>query len=82
MEMDHDLHMVRETPKDIKSMNHLRELRWRMEKGFYGRQPIGVPKGDLVFRLTDVEIKKYAMQQADNMTDQKMRQHLAANGDY
>lgn len=81
-EVDNDIHMVKEPVKDFKSTNHLRELRWRMEKGRYGRQPIGVPKGDLVFRLSDLEIKKYALQQADQISDEKIRQHIAANGDY
>lgn len=84
LNIDHDLHMVREPQKEFKSMNHLRALRFQAERGDFGPLPISVPKGDLVFRLTDGEIKKYAMQQADDQvkSESKMRQHLAANGDY
>lgn len=80
----HDGGQFVEPPKDFKSMNHIQELRWRAEQGFFGPKPLSAPRGELLFRLSDQEIKNYAMKQADSSlpADQKIRQHLAANGDY
>lgn len=64
------------------SMNHLKFLRGLAEQGKFGYKPYSAPRGDYLFKLQDKEIFKYAMQQADQTPDSKMRQHLAANGDY
>ncbi len=61
---DTDLQMFVEKPREV-NMNHLRFMRDLMEKGKFGRQPIGVPKGEFVFRLSDPEIRRYAMMQGD-----------------
>ena len=46
-------------------ITHLRELRWRAEKGYFGHLPLSTPRGANLFKLTDEEIKYYAMKQAD-----------------
>lgn len=78
-----DLQMFVEQPKQA-DINHLKFLRGLAEKGSFGYRPYSVPRGEFVFKLPDQEIFKYAMQQADKelKPDQKMRQHMAANGDY
>lgn len=80
---DTDIQMFVEAPR-VANMNHLRFLRKLAEKGAFGPKPVSVPKGENVFRLSMGEIGKYAMQQGDQelKPDQKMRQHMAANGDY
>lgn len=74
--------MFVEKPREL-DVNHLRFMRFRIERGDFGRQPLSVPRGDALFKLSDVEIRKYAMQQADQEPsfDQKMKQHIAANGE-
>lgn len=62
---DSDLQMFVEPKPLVPRMNHIRELRWRAENGLTSNRPMSGPRGDLVFNLTDVEIKNYAMQQAD-----------------
>lgn len=52
------VHPVRES-----SMNHLRELRWRAENGYFDRFPFSIPRGDNFFRLTSTEIVHYARQE-------------------
>ena len=61
---DTSLQMFVEKPHEA-SMNHLRFMRRLMESGKFGRPPLSVPRGDNFFRLSDVEIRDYAMQQAD-----------------
>lgn len=78
----HDGGQFVEPTRDFKSMNHIRELRWRAEQGFYGPKPLSMPRGQLLFRLSDVEIKEYALREADKLPVEALRQHLAANGDY
>lgn len=80
---DVDLQMFVEKPREA-NMQHLTFLRKLAEKGTFGPKPLSVPRGDNVFRMSLGDINKYAMQQADQelKPDQKMRQHLAANGDY
>lgn len=81
---DTEMQQFVEAPK-VANMNHLRFLRKLAEKGVFGPKPVSVPKGENVFRLRQNELTTYAMQQGDQelqTPDQKMRQHMAANGDY
>lgn len=61
---DTELQMFVEPPRDS-SMNHLIFMRGLMEQGKFGRQPLSQPRGDNIFRLTDSQIKDYAMKEAD-----------------
>lgn len=61
---DSDLQMFVDKPR-VSDMNHLRFLRRLMEAGKFGRFPVSVPKGENVFRMTNAEIRKYAMIEAD-----------------
>lgn len=70
---DTDIQMFVEAPRDPK-MSHIRFLRGLAEKGAFGPKPLSVPRGDLLFKLSDQEIFKYAMVQADQTPDQKLRQ--------
>lgn len=79
---DPNLEMFVDKKRDFKSMNHIRELRWRAEQGLFGPKPLSMPRGELLFRLSDGEIKEYALREADKLPVQALRQHLAANGDY
>lgn len=78
---DTSLQMFVETPRDA-DMNHLRFMRRLAEAGKFSNRPLSIPKGADLFRLTNVEIAAYAMQQADQTPDQKLRQHIAASGGY
>lgn len=78
---DGDYQMYVEAPK-TPNIKHLQFLRGLAEKGAFGPKPFSAPKGEFLFKLNDKEIFKYAMQQADQTPDQKIRQHLAAHGDY
>lgn len=87
---DPDLEMfIVDKPVDP-SMNHLRDLRRRAERNEFGYSPYSVPKGGYVFRLSDPEIKKYAMQQADVelkptiglRKGDALMAHIAKHGDY
>lgn len=73
--------MFARTPVDP-DMKHLQFLRDLAEKGKFDNKPFSAPRGDNLFRLSSPEIAKYALQQANQMPDQKLRQHLAASGDY
>ena len=61
---DTEIQMFVESPHEA-NMNHLRFMRRLMEAGKFDRKPLSMPRGDNVFRLSDVEIRDYAMQQAD-----------------
>ena len=76
---DHEMFVE---PVKTPDINHLIFLRSLAEQGKFGYAPYSGPRGDNVFRLSNVEIKKHALLEADRMNDRKMRQHLAANGDY
>lgn len=78
---DPNLQMFVEKPK-VASIDHLKFLRFKAERGDFGYKPYSTPRGDNLFRLSNDEIAKYAIQQADQTPDQKLRQHIAANGSY
>lgn len=87
---DPDLEMfVADRPAET-SMDHLRLLRFQAERGDFGPKPLSVPRGDNIFRLTNPEIKKYAMIQADAELKPQiglakagaLMAHIARNGDY
>lgn len=80
-EMDNDLHMIKEPAKNA-NMNHLRFLRGLAERGVFGYQPVSPPRGEYVRHLTDAEIGRYAMQEADQMKPQALREHIAKSGGY
>lgn len=63
-------------------MKHLQFLRDLAEKNKFGHKPLSVPMGDNLLRLPYKDVAKYALQQGDGMPDQKLRQHMAASGDY
>lgn len=77
-------HQMFRRPAATPDLNYLLFLRDLAEKGRFDSKPLSAPRGDNVFRLSAVEIARFAKQQADSPlpADQKIRQHLAANGDY
>lgn len=78
---DTEVQMFVEPPHDAR-MNHLLFFRELMDRGKFGRKPLSTPRGEFVFRLSDQQIKKFAMSDANQSTDEKIRQHIAATGSY
>lgn len=78
---DTALQMFVEKPKEA-DINHLRFMRFRAERGDFGYKPVSVPRGDFLFKLTDAEIRAYAMIQADTEKPQSPLEAVALNGDY
>ena len=80
---DYDLQMFVDTPRNP-DIGYLRLLRFQAERGDFGYKPISVPRGDNVFRLTDAEIRKYAMQEADSKPPLELaiQRHIASTGGY
>lgn len=76
---DTELKMFVEKPKEA-NIGHLKLLRFQAERGDFGYKPYSMPRGDNLFRLSDIEIARYA--KTDQTPDQKLRQHIAANGSY
>lgn len=81
--------MFVEEPHDFKSMNHIRDLRRRAERGEFGPKPLSVPRGELVFRLEVDEIADYVQKEkrarkpAFGLTkSQALLAHIARTGDY
>ncbi len=87
---DPDLQMFVVSKPADSDMNHLRDLRRRAEKGEFGPKPLSIPRGENLFRLSNVEIKKYAMIQAEAELKPSigarraaaLEDHIAHNGDY
>jgi len=57
---DTSLKMFVEPVKEPK-IGHLRMLRSIAERGGFGYPPVSSPKGDYLFKLSDVEIARYAL---------------------
>jgi len=80
---DPDLEMFVEPKPLTPRINHLRDLRRRAEKGEFGPKPLSVPRGDNVFRLSDIEIRNYAMLQGDKeLKPETPTDRVAKTGDY
>lgn len=77
-------HQMFRRPVATPDINHLLFLRDLAEKGRFDSKPLSAPRGDNLFRLSAGDIAKFAIKQMDSPlpADTKMRQHLAANGDY
>jgi hypothetical protein len=65
---DSALQMFVEKPREV-DMSGLRFLRFLAERGRFSNRPLSVPMGDNVKKLTEPEIRDYAMKQADSMGD-------------
>lgn len=79
---DTSLQMFVEKPHEV-DMNHLRFMRFKAERGDFGYKPVSVPRGDYLFRLSDTEIRAYAMVQADTEKPQSpLEVHIERTGGY
>ena len=76
---DTSLNMFVEDKVREPDINHLKELRWRVENGkrFGHPEPMSTPKGEYLFKLSDVEIFNYAKK---GSTEQRLRAYIAESG--
>lgn len=83
---DPDLEMFVEAMKepDIKHLTFIRRL---AERNVFGHLPLSVPKGEQVFKMSNADVRRYAMIQGNQELKPTESQggvldHVARTGDY